>query len=78
MFPTIFALGIEGLGEETNLGSSFLIMSIIGGAIIPPLTGLLSERIGGIQHGMLAPAVCFSVCLGYAIVVDRIRGDTSS
>jgi MFS transporter, FHS family, L-fucose permease len=77
MFPTIFALGIEGLGEETNLGSSFLIMSIIGGAIIPPLTGLLSERIGGIQHGMLAPALCFSVCLGFAIVVNRIRGDAS-
>jgi FHS family L-fucose permease-like MFS transporter len=77
MFPTIFALGIEGLGEETNLGSSFLIMSIIGGALIPPLTGLLSERIGGIQHGMLAPALCFSVCLGFAIVVNRIRGDAS-
>jgi MFS transporter, FHS family, L-fucose permease len=77
MFPTIFALGIEGLGEETNLGSSFLIMSIIGGAIIPPLTGMLSERIGGIQHGMLAPALCFSVCLGFAIVVNRIRGDAS-
>jgi FHS family L-fucose permease-like MFS transporter len=77
MFPTIFALGIEGLGEETNLGSSYLIMSIIGGAIIPPLTGLLSERIGGIQHGMLAPALCFSVCLVFAIVVNRIRGDAS-
>ena len=78
MFPTIFALGIEGLGEETNLGSSFLIMSIIGGAVVPPLTGLLSERIGGIQHGMLVPALCFTVCLGFAIVVNRIRGDTSS
>jgi FHS family L-fucose permease-like MFS transporter len=77
MFPTIFALGIEGLGEETNLGSSYLIMSIIGGAIVPPLTGLLSERIGGIQHGMLAPALCFSVCLGFAIVVNRIPGDAS-
>ena len=76
MFPTIFALGIEGLGEETSLGSSFLIMSIIGGAIIPPLTGLLSERIGGIQHGMLVPALCFSVCLVFAI--NRIRGDASS
>jgi MFS transporter, FHS family, L-fucose permease len=78
MFPTIFALGIEGLGEETSLGSSFLIMSIIGGAIIPPLTGLLSERIGGIQHGMLAPALCFSVCLGFAIAVNRIGEDASS
>jgi FHS family L-fucose permease-like MFS transporter len=78
MFPTIFALGIEGLGEETSLGSSFLIMSIIGGAIIPPLTGLLSERIGGIQHGMLAPALCFTVCLGFAVAVNRIREDASS
>jgi FHS family L-fucose permease-like MFS transporter len=77
MFPTIFALGIEDLGEDTNMGSSFLIMSIIGGAIIPPLTGLLSEQIGGIQHGMLVPALCFSVCLGFAIVVNRIRGDAS-
>jgi fucose permease len=47
-------------------------MSIIGGAIIPPLTGLLSERIGSIQHGMLAPAF-LSVCLGFAIMVNRIR-----
>jgi MFS transporter, FHS family, L-fucose permease len=78
MFPTIFALGIEGLGEETSLGSSFLIMSIIGGAIVPPLTGLLSERIGGIQPGMLAPALCFSVCLGFAMVINRNRGDASS
>ena len=75
MFPTIFALGVEGLGEDTNLGSSFLIMSIIGGAVIPPLTGLLSERIGGIQHGMLVPAMCFSICLGFAIVVNRNRQD---
>jgi FHS family L-fucose permease-like MFS transporter len=78
MFPTIFALGVEGLGEDTNMGSSFLIMSIIGGAIIPPLTGLLSERIGGIQHGMLVPALCFSVCLGFAIMVNRIRRDPAS
>ena len=78
MFPTIFALGIEDLGEETSLGSSFLIMSIIGGAIVPPLTGLLSERIGGIQPGMLAPALCFSVCLGFAMVINRNRGDASS
>ena len=44
MFPTIFALGVADLGDETELGSSFLIMSVIGGAIIPPLTGLLSVR----------------------------------
>lgn len=72
MFPTIFALGVEGLGEETELGSSFLIMSIIGGAIIPPLTGLLSDRYTGIRHAMIVPALCFIVCLGFAIMLPRM------
>jgi FHS family L-fucose permease-like MFS transporter len=73
MFPTIFAIGIEGLGEETELGSSFLIMSIIGGAIIPPLTGLMSDRIGGIHHAMIIPALCFSVCLVFGLKVQGLR-----
>lgn len=73
MFPTIFAIGIEGLGAETELGSSFLIMSIIGGAIIPPLTGLMSDRIGGIHHAMIIPALCFSVCLVFGLKVQGLR-----
>jgi len=79
MFPTIFALGVEDLRDETELGSSFLIMSIIGGAIIPPLTGLLSDRaLGGIQHAMLVPAVCFVVCLAFAAMVPRMRRNNLS
>jgi len=66
-----FAIGIEGLGDETELGSSFLIMSIIGGAIIPPLTGLVSDRIGGIHHAMIIPALCFSVCLAFGLKGSR-------
>jgi FHS family L-fucose permease-like MFS transporter len=73
MFPTIFALGVEDLGDETELGSSFLIMSIIGGAIIPPLTGLLSDRLTGIRHAMIVPALCFLICLAFAIMVPRMR-----
>ncbi len=74
MFPTIFALGVEDLRDETEFGSSFLIMSIIGGAIIPPLTGLLSEQArGGIQNSMLVPAACFIVCLAFALMVPRMR-----
>jgi FHS family L-fucose permease-like MFS transporter len=73
MFPTIFALGVEDLGDETELGSSFLIMSIIGGAIIPPLTGLLSDRLTGIRHAMIVPALCFMICLAFAIMVPRMR-----
>ena len=73
MFPTIFALGVQDLADETELGSSFLIMSIIGGALIPPLTGLLSDRVTGIQHAMIVPAMCFIVCLVFALRVPGLR-----
>ena len=49
MFPTIFALGIKDLGEETKLASSFLVMSIIGGAFAPLLMGLISDKTGNMQ-----------------------------
>jgi len=66
MFPTIFALGLEGLDGETEMGSSFLIMSIIGGAMVPPLVGLLADRVG-IHHVMAIPAACFAVCMAFAV-----------
>lgn len=69
MFPTIFALGIDGLGEETEFASSFLIMSIIGGALIPPAVGLFSDAVAGIQLAMLVPALCFIVCVAFAVRV---------
>lgn len=75
MFPTIFALGISGLGAETESGSAFLIMSIIGGALIPPAMGLVADRVGGVQHMMLVPMVCFAVCVVFAFKVDRVRGE---
>ena len=71
MFPTIFALGVEGLGERTELGSSFLIMSIIGGAIIPPSIGIIADRITGIHLAMMVPALCFAICLAFAFRVLR-------
>jgi FHS family L-fucose permease-like MFS transporter len=77
MFPTIFALGIEDLGAETNVGSSFLIMSIIGGAVIPPLTGVLSGHTGGIQHAMWVPMLCFGTCLIFALALPRMRRNDS-
>ena len=49
MFPTIFALGVKGLGDHTKLGSSFIIMAIVGGAILPPVMGYMADEIG-IQH----------------------------
>jgi FHS family L-fucose permease-like MFS transporter len=60
MFPTIFALGVKGLGEQTKLGSSLIIMSIVGGALLPPVMGVIADKIG-IQQSMCLPFVCFLV-----------------
>ena len=46
MFPTIFALGIKDLGEETKIAASFLVMSIVGGAIFPVFMGMISDATG--------------------------------
>jgi FHS family L-fucose permease-like MFS transporter len=61
MFPTIFALGIEGLGSDTEYGSSLLIMSIVGGAILPSVFGMISDAMGNIQYGYVVPLVSFMV-----------------
>jgi FHS family L-fucose permease-like MFS transporter len=68
MFPTIFALGVKNLGEETKIASAFIIMSIVGGAIFPIFMGRISDASGGnIQLGYLVPIVCFIVILFYAL-----------
>jgi len=64
MFPTIFALGVKDLGEQTKLGSSLIIMAIVGGAIMPPIMGLIADKIG-IQQSLAIPFVCFLVVLNY-------------
>lgn len=67
MFPTIFALGIKGLGEETKIASSFIVMSIVGGALFPLLVGKISDASNGnIQWGYIVPLVCFAVVALYA------------
>lgn len=62
MFPTIFALGIKGLGPNTKLGGSLMVMSIIGGAVFPPIEGLIF----GVTHSM---AVAMAILLiAYAFI----------
>jgi FHS family L-fucose permease-like MFS transporter len=58
MFPTIFGLGVRDLGKHTKLGSSFIIMAIVGGAVFPPIMGILSESIN-IQASFWIPVVSF-------------------
>lgn len=61
MFPTIFALGIKDLGADTKSASSLIIMSIVGGAILPPVLGYISDVTNNIQYGYTVPLVCFLV-----------------
>lgn len=65
MFPTIFSLGIHGLGSDTKLGSSLIIMSIVGGAALPFGLGAISDATGNIQYGYLVPLICFVVVCWY-------------
>ena len=58
MFPTIFALGIRGLGEYTKLGSSLIVMSIVGGAIAAPFVGHIADM-HSMRTGFVVPLVCF-------------------
>lgn len=66
MFPTIFALSIHGLGKHTKIGSSILIMSIVGGAIMTPVMGRIVD-IGGMRVGFIIPLICFSFIAAYAV-----------
>ncbi|MFP5039891.1 L-fucose:H+ symporter permease [Parasediminibacterium sp. JCM 36343] len=63
MFPTIFSLSIKDLGGDTEYGSSLVIMSIVGGAILPRVFGYISDATGNIQLGYCVPLASFTVIL---------------
>lgn len=72
MFPTIFALSLKGLGERSKAGSSLLIMSIIGGAVLTAIMGLVSDAYS-IHVAVLVPLVCFAVIAAYARTAARVE-----
>ena len=65
MFPTIFALGIKELGDETKMASSLLVMSIVGGALAPLLMGGISDFTGSMQKAYIIPLLCFIAVAWY-------------
>ena len=65
MFPTIFALGIHGLGSQTKTGGSLMVMAILGGAALTPIMGKLSDGFG-INVAYAVPCVCFVAVALYA------------
>ena len=72
MFPTIFALGIKNLGGLTKKGSSFLVMSIVGGALIPILMGRIAD-ISTMALGFSVPLVCFLFIAWYGFSGYKVR-----
>jgi len=71
MWPCIFSLSLAGLGKLQTQGSAFLVMMILGGAIIPPLQGKISDLIG-IQPSFIVGTICFIYLLFFAILVKKI------
>ncbi|HEV2274481.1 MAG TPA: L-fucose:H+ symporter permease [Acidobacteriaceae bacterium] len=79
MYPTIFALGIDGLGRNTKIGGSLIVMSIVGGGVLTPLMGLVSQSTHSIAVAYLVPLSCYCVVALYSFLGDRLhRGQTLS
>lgn len=77
MWPCIFSLSIRGLGKYTNQGSSLLIMMILGGAIIPPLQGLMSDNYG-IHFSYWIPVVCFAYLAWFGFKMRKSQSDNET
>ena len=73
MFPTIFSLGIFGLGEKSKLASSFIVMAIMGGAVLPKVMGAIADK-DGMSAGYVVPAVCFLVIALYGFFWTKLSG----
>jgi FHS family L-fucose permease-like MFS transporter len=67
MYPTIFALGIAELGPMTSKGSGVITIGNVGGAVIPPLFGLLAVQLGGYQYAFALPIICYLFITFYGL-----------
>jgi len=71
MFPTIFALGLKGLGTNTKLAGSFLVMAVAGGAVFPPILGLIARQTGSVAKGYIVPLVGYVGVVLYCFALRR-------
>jgi FHS family L-fucose permease-like MFS transporter len=70
MFPTIFALGIFGLGARAKKASAFIVMAIMGGAVLPKLMGAVADRYD-MSRGFIVPTFCFAFVAFYGFTWSR-------
>jgi FHS family L-fucose permease-like MFS transporter len=69
MFPTTFALGVKGLGPNTKLAGSFLVMAVAGGAVFPPILGWIARQTGSVAEGYVVPLLGYVVVALYGLAV---------
>ena len=73
MFPTIFALGLKGLGPNTKIGGSLLVMAIIGGAVLTPLMGFISEQFHSVAFAYSVPLLAYVIIALYSFMGAKRR-----
>jgi FHS family L-fucose permease-like MFS transporter len=73
MFPTIYGLGITGLGDDTKIGGAGMVMAIAGAAVLTQIQGIVSDQSGSIKLAFWVPALAFIIIAWYGAVVSRRR-----
>lgn len=73
MFPTIFALGLKGLGPNTKIGGSLIVMAIVGGALIPPLMGKIADARHSMAPAYILPLLAYLFIAAYAFGGAKVR-----
>jgi len=77
MFPTIFALGLKGLGPNTKIGGSLIVMAIVGGALIPPLMGKIADACHSMAPAYFVPLVAYVAIAGYAFAGAKMHQEVT-
>jgi FHS family L-fucose permease-like MFS transporter len=75
MFPTIYGIGMRGLGEDTKIGGSGMVMAIAGAAVLTQIQGILSDQFGNIKFAYWVPAIAFMLITVYSFTIAREKVD---
>ena len=71
MFPTIFSLGLKDLGKHTQQASSFIVMGVVGGAVFPPIMGLIANK--DVAHAYYLPIICYAIIFLFGYRFYKVR-----